>query len=252
MPWTATKLTNLETVVLRGTDMDREPIPRWFGRLPKLRHLDLSYNRFIASIPSDLAALSDLTYLSFESNPLTGTIPSWLETLPLHAVLLRSTTMSQERIPSFFGQLSNLTTLKLGNNRFTGGIPSELADLEKFEFLDVSENPLTGTIPGWFATLPELQLVLFHATNLVGNVPFCNSTSNATTRVTADCLEVYCPAVHTVVRSGAAYQRWIQIGEKSAKISTGSTFNSSVASTNVFLCAGRSLPVRFSQQLTNL
>ena len=73
-------------------------IPRSFKHLPKLRHLDLSYNLIAGHIPSHtLGELVSVEALYLDHNQLEG------------------------KIPSDISQMFELQTLRLENNLFQNG-----------------------------------------------------------------------------------------------------------------------------------
>ena len=86
-----------------------KPLGAWHGvttdSAGRVTSLDLSDNRLIGEIPSELGNLTYLSDLYISDNRLNGEIPVWL------------------------GQLTNLRQLHLGFNQLSGKIPSELGNL---------------------------------------------------------------------------------------------------------------------------
>ncbi|GJV26987.1 leucine-rich repeat-containing protein [Tanacetum coccineum] len=93
-----------------------------FGNLTKLLHLDMSWNNFNGSIPSQLFQLTNLRYLDMSANSLEGKLGPEL------------------------GSFRKLTTLRLYDNRFQGPIPAQLFELESLQYLDLRYNKLGGGI----------------------------------------------------------------------------------------------------------
>ncbi|KAL7001645.1 hypothetical protein U1Q18_002797 [Sarracenia purpurea var. burkii] len=85
--------------------------------------LQLCYNHFTGSIPTQLGSLKKLSVLALQSNQITGAIPASL------------------------GDLGMLTRLDLSFNRLFGSIPTRLADAPMLEVLDVRNNTLSGNVP---------------------------------------------------------------------------------------------------------
>jgi hypothetical protein len=80
-------------------------------------------NQITGTIPSSLAAMTDLVSLWLQNNQLHGTIPSSL------------------------AAMTNLFTLALNNNLLTGTIPSSLGLLTTLTKLSLYSNQLNGTMP---------------------------------------------------------------------------------------------------------
>ncbi|KAF9621304.1 hypothetical protein IFM89_019390 [Coptis chinensis] len=72
------ELTKLEELVLRSCSITG-PIPRYIGeKMPKIKTLDLSFNRLTGDIPETLARLTNLQFMFLTNNTLTGQISQWL------------------------------------------------------------------------------------------------------------------------------------------------------------------------------
>ena len=128
------------------------PLGDWHGVTTdtngRVVHLRLGDNNLQGTIPTELAQLTNLTWLSLNVNQLTGAIPTEL------------------------AQLTNLTDLNLGGNQLTGTIPTELAQLTNLTWLNLGFNQLTGTIPTELAQLTNLtQLILSGNADLSGPLP---------------------------------------------------------------------------------
>ncbi|KAH0905633.1 hypothetical protein HID58_037460 [Brassica napus] len=109
-----------------------------------LRYLDLSYNHFEDSFPSEFGnhfeeysfpsefgGLANLEFLNFRYSGLVGEVP-----LSIH-------------------NLSRLTFLDLSQNDLTGGFPL-IYNLSKLSYLNLSYNNFIGTIPSSLLTMPSL------------------------------------------------------------------------------------------------
>ena len=164
-------LINLRVLDLAGNSLTAT-IPLELASLSNLEELHLhNGNSLTGSIPPEIASLSNLIRLSLGSNSLTGTIPPELGDL----VYLEGLGLSHNRltgaIPPELGNLSYLRILGLINNRLTGTIPPELGDLSELSQLWLNNNRLTGTIPPELGNLPKLFNLWLSGNRLTGCIP---------------------------------------------------------------------------------
>jgi len=97
-----------------------------------------------------------VSWISLDSNQLSGTLPPELGNLSnLTLLLLDSNELSGE-IPQELGQLSRLTTLYLNSNELSGTIPPELGQLSSLQDLLLNSNQLCGKIPSELMNLTNL------------------------------------------------------------------------------------------------
>ncbi|PON64115.1 LRR domain containing protein [Parasponia andersonii] len=129
---------------------DNKALVRWKGKdyeyqkiLGLLRVIDLSSNRLIGGIPSELANLVELAQLNLSRNNLSGAIP--------HEI----------------GNLSKLESLDLSHNHLSGDLPMGLAKISSLNYLDLSYNHFSGRIP------TSTQLQSLNASSYVGNLGLC-------------------------------------------------------------------------------
>ncbi|PWA67873.1 Leucine-rich repeat-containing protein [Artemisia annua] len=118
-----------------------------FSNLTKLLHLDMQYNYFNGSIPSQLFQLTNLRYLDMSNNNLEGKLGPEL------------------------GSFRKLTTLWLSNNGFQGPIPAQLFELESLRDLDLSRNNLGGSLSPEIGKLRNLESLSLDNNFLWGNIP---------------------------------------------------------------------------------
>ncbi|KAJ0952824.1 putative non-specific serine/threonine protein kinase [Helianthus annuus] len=85
-------------------------LPVEFTKLLKLEYLDLSYNNFTGTIPSEWATMQ-LTYLLLRGNRLSGSFPTTLTSM------------------------TSLTYLNIIGNGFSGHIPEHIANMKNLETL---------------------------------------------------------------------------------------------------------------------
>ncbi|XP_051145659.1 MDIS1-interacting receptor like kinase 2-like [Andrographis paniculata] len=125
-----------------------------YGQLPRLLFLtkletfDVSYNYISGSIPSQIEALSNLSYLDLSHNSFTGLLPLTV------------------------ANLSNLGVFDISFNSITGSFPSQILALPKLSYLNLASNLLSGDMP--FLSSPNLsKLEVFDISynNFSGVVP---------------------------------------------------------------------------------
>ncbi|KAL8459626.1 hypothetical protein ACS0TY_036933 [Phlomoides rotata] len=156
---------NLSWNRFRGT------VPTNLGKIEELR---LSGNNFTGVIPVEIARYSNLSVIDLSGNGLSGSIPQELEDLPRLEILVLSLNSLTGGIPTF---LSNITTLRrfaANQNQFRGSIPSGITSY--LGVLDLSYNELTGAIPSDLLSGPNLQSLDLTHNNLQGPIPSSNST----------------------------------------------------------------------------
>ncbi|KAK9221105.1 hypothetical protein WN944_009530 [Citrus x changshan-huyou] len=147
---------------------------------PKLRIIDLSYNRFTGVLPiwylNGFKAMMHGDDNSIEVNYMRASNYSYYESISL---TMKGSDIQMERI------LTTFATIDLSSNRFqggisevlgklrnlTGGIPSSLRNLKELESLDLSSNKLAGRIPTQLASLNYLSVLNLSNNQLEGPIP---------------------------------------------------------------------------------
>lgn len=93
--------------------------------------IDLGHNHFTGVIPSEIANLRRLEFLSINDNDFKG------------------------RVPREIGLLTNLRTLNAASNQLSGTLPN-IGNMVNLKNLQLFENSFTGTIP---ESLLQLQSI---------------------------------------------------------------------------------------------
>ncbi|GKC32033.1 receptor-like protein EIX2 [Tanacetum coccineum] len=116
-----------------------------YNKILKLvRLLDLSNNKLVGHIPSELTTLIKLKSLNLSRNHLTG------------------------RIPEKIGNLKEVESFDLSLNKLSGELPMSLSRLNSLSSFNVSYNNLTGKIPS-STQLQSLNESCFVGNKLCGN-----------------------------------------------------------------------------------
>ncbi|KAF3647534.1 Receptor-like protein kinase [Capsicum annuum] len=151
----------------------------FFGSIPSqlvnctlLDYLDLSYNTFTGEIPSKIGNLHKLTYISLYANSLTGNIPDSLFSIPhLDSIYLFQNRLIGS-IPSSIGNLTKLVSLFLYDNELSGPIPSSISSCTNLQQLYLNENNLVGSLPENLDKLEHLVYLDLSSNRLQGSIPF--------------------------------------------------------------------------------
>nr|GMD67341.1 receptor-like kinase TMK3 [Ipomoea batatas] len=123
------------------------PLPGFFGKMPSLTALKLSYNRIEGEIPDTFrdSLLQVLWLNNQEGASMTGPIDVIGSMVGLTSVWLHGNAFTGQ-IPDNIGDLTSLKDLNLNGNELVGLIPKGLADLN-LHSLDLNNNQLMGAIP---------------------------------------------------------------------------------------------------------
>ncbi|XP_048612995.1 probable leucine-rich repeat receptor-like serine/threonine-protein kinase At3g14840 isoform X1 [Brassica napus] len=70
-------MKSLQTLILRNCNVTGE-LPAYLGPITSLKLLDLSFNKLSGPVPVAYRALSNLDYIYFTSNMLSGEVPTWM------------------------------------------------------------------------------------------------------------------------------------------------------------------------------
>ncbi|KAK8966139.1 hypothetical protein KSP40_PGU004310 [Platanthera guangdongensis] len=190
LPHSISNLTALNELVIFPGKISG-PIPTNIGpKLPFLRLLSISSNRFLGPIPTALSNLPFLHTLDLSQNQLQGPIPSSLlsSNPSLKVLLLAYNGGLFGSIPSELTSAPNLLHLDLRGNSFTGSLPPLPATLRflsaslnslsgllyldspALEFVDLSYNGFSGAFPLSIFALPRLSSIFLSHNNFSGDV----------------------------------------------------------------------------------
>ncbi|XP_010462186.2 PREDICTED: receptor-like protein 12 [Camelina sativa] len=189
-PFHLKSLQKLQVFILRsnkfnGTLHNSDGV--WFG-FPQLKIIDVSYNDFFGTLPSDYflnwTAMSskrddniELEYINSGNSYYSLVLMSKGVAMEMECILTIYTSIDfsgnqlHGPIPDSVGLLTELLILNLSSNAFTGHIPSTLVNLTNLESLDLSQNKISGEIPPELGALSSLEVINVSHNQLVGSIP---------------------------------------------------------------------------------
>ncbi|KAI8619122.1 hypothetical protein BC830DRAFT_1105739 [Chytriomyces sp. MP71] len=150
---------------------------KFIGSLPdfptSLEMLTLNNNKFTGSIPASLYSLHKLLFFKADNNKLSGAISGDIANLSRLLLLDLGNNKLRGQIPEEMGHgLRSLVKLYLHNNHFMGAIPDSFGDLMALEDVWLNGNSFSSSIPQRFFSLPHVTaLRLDGNTRLAGGVP---------------------------------------------------------------------------------
>ncbi|MBD3341513.1 MAG: hypothetical protein GF353_20585 [Candidatus Lokiarchaeota archaeon] len=144
-------LSSLEVIELTYNTIRR--IPKWIGKLKKLKRISLNSNFSFIKLPHSLGQLKNLKELSLWNNKVKF-LPKSIGTLEsLEFLNLRVNQL--EEIPKTIGNLESLKVLDIYDNRLKK-LPSTIGSLRSLEKLILNGNQLKS-IPSTIGSLSSLK-----------------------------------------------------------------------------------------------
>ncbi|KAJ9559465.1 hypothetical protein OSB04_014079 [Centaurea solstitialis] len=163
IPSSLGNLTLLSKLYLQHNKLEGR-VPPGLSNCRGLQVLDLSRNNLSGYIPKGIFGLSSLTIsLNLSNNRFVGSLPTEVSALQNLVAFDVSNNMISGIIPFVLGSCTSLVELSIARNTIEGEIPTSLRSLRGLEVLDLSRNNLTGRIPeylGEFLFLKTLNLDL--------------------------------------------------------------------------------------------
>ncbi|XP_057435278.1 receptor-like protein 32 [Lotus japonicus] len=141
------------------------------SNLESLQDLNLAYNDFQSSIPSEIFKIENLRYLNLSNTNFSGSLPGAISKLKKLSTLDLSNCQFNGTLPVSFSGLIELVHLDLSFNNFTGPLPS-LNMFKNLKFLSLFQNGFTGpiTTTHWEGLL-NLTSIHFGDNTFNGKVP---------------------------------------------------------------------------------
>ncbi|VAH54453.1 unnamed protein product [Triticum turgidum subsp. durum] len=129
-------------------------VPTWLAKLPHLQWISLGTNNLVGSIPPELSNLTNLNILELSHANLKGEIPPQV------------------------GLMQELSTLNFEKNQLKGTIPPSLGNLSKLSYLYLDRNHFSGKVPTTLGRIATLKRLLLSKNKLEGNMDFLLALSN--------------------------------------------------------------------------
>uniref|UniRef100_A0A175YNK2 Disease resistance R13L4/SHOC-2-like LRR domain-containing protein n=1 Tax=Daucus carota subsp. sativus TaxID=79200 RepID=A0A175YNK2_DAUCS len=171
-------ICHVESMFLKGQDLDGIPPPS-LAKLLHIKHVDFTRNYLHGNIPPEWAS-TNLEYISFTVNRLSGPIPGYLGNISTLRYLSLEHNMFNGTVPPELGKLANLINLTINVNYLTGQLPMELSNLTNLEEMRLSTNNFSGKLPD-FQSWKQLDKLEIIASGFDGPIPSSiSSLSNLT------------------------------------------------------------------------
>ncbi|XP_058098419.1 putative receptor-like protein kinase At3g47110 [Magnolia sinica] len=151
-----TNCSNLQEMDLGGNHLGGA-LPNSISNLStQLRWLSFAANKISGIIPSGIENLVGLTRLDIRENVLTGSIPIGIGNLNKVVELDLSINELSGQIPSSLGNLTSLSELHLFGNKLSGSLPSTLGNCINLQFIYIENNSFSGSLPKQLFSIPSL------------------------------------------------------------------------------------------------
>ncbi|KAF3787612.1 Receptor protein kinase [Nymphaea thermarum] len=172
-------LTNLQTVRLDYNQFSPWPVPTELAQSTSLKSFTASKANAVGTIPDFFGRLPNLQELKLSYNNLSGGIPSSFAKSGIQILWLNN--QQGEKLSgsiSVLGQMPELTQVWLQTNAFSGPIP-DLSKSVSLSDLQLRDNALTGVVPKSLTSQSSLLKVSLGNNQLQG--PFPSFPTSVTT-----------------------------------------------------------------------
>ncbi|GJP56326.1 hypothetical protein CLOM_g15388 [Closterium sp. NIES-68] len=134
--------------------------------------MDLAGNR-IASLPTEIVLMSDLTSLNLAGNGIVGQMSDYDWPILENIVgLFFGRNLLEGKVPVSISTLTKLKYFHFGANALKGSLPEELGNLSELLSLDLSSNAdLGGYFPVSINDLPNLTRLVLSGDSFTGPLP---------------------------------------------------------------------------------
>ncbi|KAJ9559468.1 hypothetical protein OSB04_014082 [Centaurea solstitialis] len=178
IPSSLGNLTRLITLSLDGNKLEGI-VPSSLSNCKGLQILDLSRNNLSGYIPKEIFGLSSLTIgLDLSDNRFVGSLPTEVGLLQNLVLFDVSNNMMSGVIPVSVGACMSLVALSMAGNTIEGEIPTSFRSLKGLEILDLSRNNLIGRIPEYLGDFLFLETLNLSFNRFDGKLPELGAFKN--------------------------------------------------------------------------
>jgi hypothetical protein len=224
-------LTDLEELNLSNADEGAElrltgTVPTELKALTKLTFLDLSGNRNLVGDFSTFLPLTSLTQLTVGKSKLRGTLDG-IERLPHLVELSVDESSMNGTLPTELGLLTDIQWLFVDGSRFVGTLPTQLSNLTKLKRFWCSNSAFSGSIPKLSSSLERGGCVLQDDDVLPIGCLDCSTLHASNDKCVCDAAPLSCPTPVTLAK--VTVTTTVRIGTVPVTPGVASTSSSSVA-----------------------
>ncbi|KAL7218700.1 hypothetical protein ACSBR2_011883 [Camellia fascicularis] len=169
VPDTLANLTSLTTLVLENCRL-RSEFPISIFYLPKLRVLNVRFNKNLTGHLPKFQPISPLQYLMLSGTSFSGKLPDSIGNLHFLNVLNFSDCYFLGSLPVSLGNLTQLNYMSLSSNQFNLGTLPFLGKLTKLTELHLSEINLYSSIPSFLSNLTQFTSLDLSSNHLSGEI----------------------------------------------------------------------------------
>ncbi|XP_010701528.1 hypothetical protein LPMP_311370, partial [Leishmania panamensis] len=128
-------------------------LPSSWGKLSKVRLINLAYTSISGTLPASWASMSSLKSLALSSTGISGTLPAAWGSMPALEVLTLSTTQITGTLPEEWSTMPSVQRIHIQRGKLYGPFPASWAQMPSLERLALQTNDFCGCLPAsWLST----------------------------------------------------------------------------------------------------